>query len=386
MSIPSRLNSLTILAASVLSAVLGSVHGFSVFLVFLENAFDVNRASASLTYSLALVFLTLAVLYGHRFYGRASPPKFALGVCLLAAAGAVMAAFAPNLWMVWFGYSLIFGTANGLGYGYALQLAGQALPERKGFAMGVVTAAYGIGAAGAPIGFAFAMNVGEFFAAMMSLACVLVITGLVTAILLGKSGARFKTSIQEDTNKTGATPLQTVWLWVGFGTGVAAGLMAIGHAAPIAQSLGMSKSVAVAAPALISLCIIPGAFLAGWLVDHLKPKSILFSLPLLSAAALLLLTQSSGVITLFSCLMIVGFAYGALIAVYPAIISHAFGAIAGIRIYGRVFTAWGSAGLAAPWFAGFLFDLNGNYSLALLIAGAFAVLSSLMAATLKLGH
>lgn len=297
-----------------------------------------------------------------------------------------MAAFAPNLWMVWFGYSLIFGTANGLGYGYALQLAGQALPERKGFAMGVVTAAYGIGAAGAPIGFAFAMNVGEFFAAMMSLACVLVITGLVTAILLGKSGARFKTSIHEDTNKTGATPLQTVWLWVGFGTGVAAGLMAIGHAAPIAQSLGMSKSVAVAAPALISLCIIPGAFLAGWLVDHLKPKSILFSLPLLSAAALLLLTQSSGVITLFSCLMIVGFAYGALIAVYPAIISHAFGAIAGIRIYGRVFTAWGSAGLAAPWFAGFLYDLNGNYSLALLIAGAFAVLSSLMAATLKLGH
>ena len=384
MSIPSRLNSLTILAASILSAVLGSVHGFSVFLVFLENAFDVNRASASLTYSLALVFLTLAVLYGHRFYGRASPPKFALGVCLLAATGAALAAFAPNLWLVWFGYSLIFGTANGLGYGYALQLAGQALPERKGFAMGIVTAAYGIGAAGAPIVFAVAMKTGGFFAAMMSLACILAITGLIAAILLKKSKARFKTTIQEETGKSGATMLQTVWLWVGFGSGVAAGLMAIGHAAPIAQSLGMSKSDAVAAPVLTSLCIIPGAFLAGWLVDRVTPRSILFSLPLLSAGALLLLTQATGGIALFVYMMIVGFAYGALIAVYPAVISHAFGAIAGIRIYGRVFTAWGSAGLAAPWFAGFLFDLNGNYSLALLVACAFAILSSLTAATLKL--
>ncbi len=384
MSNPSHLKSLTILAASILSAVLGSVHGFSVFLVFLENAFAVNRASASLTYSLALVFLTLAVLYGHRFYGKAPPPIFAICVCLLAAAGAVVAAFAPNLWLVWFGYSLIFGTANGLGYGYALQLAGQALPERKGFTMGIVTAAYGIGAAGAPIGFAVAMEVGGFYAAMMSLACILATTGLVTAILLQKSGARFQTDIQEETSKTSATPLQTVWLWFGFGTGVAAGLMAIGHAAPIAQSLGMSKSTAVAAPVLISLCIIPGAVLGGWLVDHVKPKSILFWLPLLSAGALLLLTQSNGGILLFACLMIVGFAYGALIAVYPSIISHAFGAIEGIRIYGRVFTAWGSAGLAAPWFAGILYDLSGNYQQALLTAGAFAILSSVAAATLKL--
>ena len=384
MSIPMRPSSLTILATSILSAVLGSVHGFSVFLVYLENTFDVGRASASLTYSLALVFLTLAVLYGHRFYSKASPPVFALGVCLLAAAGAVLAAFAPNLWLVWFGYSLIFGTANGLGYGYALQLAGQALPERKGFSMGIVTAAYGIGAAGAPIGFAFAMELGGFIAAMMSLAGVLALTGLVTAILLRESKARFEIDIKEESDKVGATSIQTIWLWTGFGTGVAAGLMAIGHAAPIAQSLGMSKSDAVAAPALISLCIIPGAFLAGWLVDHLKPKSILFTLPLLSAGALLLLTQTSGTVLLLTCLMIVGFSYGALIAVYPSIISRAFGAIAGIRIYGRVFTAWGTAGLAAPWFAGLLFDLNGNYTLALLIAGVFAILSSLTAATLDL--
>ena len=165
------------LAASVLAAVLGSVHAFSVFLDPLEQAFAASRGAVSLTYSLALGFLTLAVLFGHRIYARWAASVFVLGVCSLAATGALIAGFAPSLSLVWLGYSLLFGAANGLGYGFGLQLAAQANPGRAGFAMGVVTAAYALGAGVAPPLFVVALTLGGFTAAMIGLAAVLIFAG-----------------------------------------------------------------------------------------------------------------------------------------------------------------------------------------------------------------
>ncbi|MEM9240714.1 MAG: hypothetical protein AAGB07_12130 [Pseudomonadota bacterium] len=57
---------LTTLAVSLILTALGSIHAFSVFVVPLEEKFGVGRSDVSLTFSLSLVSLTLAVLIGHR--------------------------------------------------------------------------------------------------------------------------------------------------------------------------------------------------------------------------------------------------------------------------------------------------------------------------------
>ncbi|MDE0787334.1 MAG: hypothetical protein OSB06_01525, partial [SAR324 cluster bacterium] len=49
------------------------------------------------------------------------------------------------------------------------------------------------------------------------------------------------------------------------------------------------------------------------------------------------------------------------------------------QIYGRVFTAWGLAGLVGPWLAGLLYDVTGDYTLALLVAAASSTLSVMAA-------
>ncbi len=72
-----------------------------------------------------------------------------------------------------------------------------------------------------------------------------------------------------------------------------------------------------------------------------------------------------------------GFGYGAIIAVYPVAIANRFGA-AGPRVYGRVFTAWGFAGLAAPWAAGAIYDLEASYTAALVVAAAISTVSALL--------
>ncbi len=64
---------LALVSASLLAATLGSVHAFSVFLIPLESSFETTRSMVSLTYSLALVALTVAVLLGHHVFSRFSP-------------------------------------------------------------------------------------------------------------------------------------------------------------------------------------------------------------------------------------------------------------------------------------------------------------------------
>ncbi len=364
-----------LIAASLLAAVLGSVHAFSVFLTPLELQFEQSRGTVSLTYSLTLVTLTLAVLWGHVLYSRVRPSLFVLGVCLLAVLGVGVARHASTLWQVWLGYSLLFGTANGLGYGFGLQIVAQANPNRKGLSMGVVTAAYALGAVASPVFFSAAVNAGGFRQAMLGLALVLILVGIVAAGLMHLSNAAY--TGQDARQKPTPVPRPVlVLLWVGYGAGVATGLMVLGHAAGIFRALGVIGPSWVA-PMTVSVCNLAGSLLGGRLADGISPRYLLGGLPLISALSALMLVMlgTAGGVTL--ALGLIGFAYGGTIAAYPAIIARIYEGADGARIYGRVFTAWGAAGLLAPWLAGALYDLSGRYQLALIVAGLLGIISCL---------
>ena len=125
--------------------VLGTVHAFSVFLVPLEEQLGLPRSQISLIYSFALVAITLSVTLGYRIYARMPAWCLIMITAALAAFGLLLASAAVDWWMLFIGYSLAFGISNGIGYGFCLQLVGQAMPANKGFAMGAVTATYAVG-------------------------------------------------------------------------------------------------------------------------------------------------------------------------------------------------------------------------------------------------
>jgi MFS family permease len=127
-----------------------------------------------------------------------------------------------------------------------------------------------------------------------------------------------------------------------------------------------------------------GGFVAGWLVDRWSLARFLVGLPLLSAAALLVIAASDGAVSTTGLLGVVGFCYGSIIAIYPVAIADVFGE-QGPRAYGRVFLAWGFAGLVAPWSAGMLYDGYGDYRVALLIAALVALVSGTSAGLFRLG-
>ena len=365
---------IVLVAASIVAAVLGSIHAFSVFLEPLELLFGRPRSIVSLTYSLALVALTFAVLTGPNLFSRWSAASFIFVICVLAAFGAVMAGLAKSVLGIWIGYSLIFGAANGMGYGFGLQIAAQFNPDREGFAMGVVTASYALGAMLSPPLFDLAVGTRGFEAAMFALAAAILGTGLISAMLLRSVNARFQ-SKKQSLESTPMTPRSFQLLWLGYFGGVLAGLMIIGHAAGISAALRPDTQTWIA-PVIIAAFNLLGSLVAGRLADRFPLRVLSVGLALMTTVALIGLTVLGNLFGLLVGLGIVGFAYGGTITAFPATITKLFGMRHSARIYGQVFTAWGCAGLVGPWFAGLLFDWSGGYKLSLIMAAVIGLMSA----------
>ena len=81
-------------------------------------------------------------------------------------------------------------------------------------------------------------------------------------------------------------------------------------------------------------------------------------------------------------LVLVAAGYGLLAAAVPSVTRAAFGAVEFSRKFSLVFTAWGVAGLSAPWISGALFDATGDFRLALLSALGMTLLFGTAAAAL----
>jgi OFA family oxalate/formate antiporter-like MFS transporter len=377
---------LVALAASMLvTFVLGSVHAFSVFILPLELLLGLVRSQISLIYSLALVAITLAVTVGYRIYGMMPAWWLLFVTCLVAASGLLLAAGADSWWALVIGYSLVFGFSNGIGYGYSLQLAGRVMPRNKGFAMGAVTAAYAVGSIVFAKIFAWRIAQDSVASAFFAIAVALLLCGSLAALMLRYADTRYGLSGQvEGRAAKPGDRSRLLQFWIAYLCSVFAGLMAIGHAAGIAESRGAGGELATWAAMIIGIGSALGGFVAGALVDRWSITRFLVGLPLMSAVALLCVGMTTGAVATLSLLGIVGFGYGAIIAIYPVAISNYFDA-SGPRAYGRVFLAWGFAGLLAPWSAGMVYDLRGDYRLAMVIAAIVAVLSAICAGLFRLG-
>ena len=244
---------LTLLAGITVTTVLGSIHAFSVFLQPLEKQFQTGRTEISLIYSGALIFLTISVLLGHRIYPMLSAPLLALITCAVAAIGIIIAGQSQTLWVMVLGYSVIFGSANGVGYGFMLQISAQAMPKSRGLAMGTVTAFYAFGATIAPYIFNYGLTHGGVAVAMTTSGFIFLIAGLIAWALLHRSGVRFKQEIKGQSSTTSTNFNIQFLLWLGYGSGALAGLMVIGHATEIVAALA---GVGVPGSSLVTTLIV----------------------------------------------------------------------------------------------------------------------------------
>ena len=111
-------------------------------------------------------------------------------------------------------------------------------------------------------------------------------------------------------------------------------------------------------------------------------QRLLVVLPATTAAVLMVgglaLHGGDGMVAV-AVVAIVALTYGAIIALYPAVVHDRFGVDGYPLAYGRMFTAWGAAGLVGPVGAGLLFEAVNAYRLPILLAALAAAGSVVIA-------
>jgi MFS family permease len=148
------------------------------------------------------------------------------------------------------------------------------------------------------------------------------------------------------------------------------------HQVAYLVDLGVASIVAASVVGVVGVASIVGKTGGGWLSDRMERERIFFAgiAIMLAAVAVLaglpVLAAAPTGWTIYGYAVLLGLGYSVTASLVPAMVSDRFsgphfGTIVGL---GLMSSAAGSA--VGPWMAGVLFDLNGSYMLAFLIAGA----------------
>jgi predicted MFS family arabinose efflux permease len=308
-----------------------------------------------------------------------------VAAALVYAAGLLLAAAAPDatFGMLWGAGALVGLGVAGTAFGVVLGLvARNAPPERRSWALGIVSAAGSLGTMLlAPVGQALLDSAG-WRSAMLAFAGLALTMGLL-ALAIGRTEDRLPAA-GDDGGRTTAAALREALSHRGFLCLTLAffacgfQLVFIGTHLPRYLAIcGLPPAVGAWALALIGLFNAVGSLAAGWLGQHYDKSKLLAGIYALRslAVAIYLLTPVSPASTL-----VFAASMGTLWLSVAPLVSGLIGGLFGLRhfnlLFGVVFLSHQVGSFAGAWFGGAILDGYGSYLPAwwLLVAvGAVAV-------------
>ena len=154
------------------------------------------------------------------------------------------------------------------------------------------------------------------------------------------------------------------------------------HLVPLARDLGLSPVVGATALSALGAGSLVGRLGMGAVSDAIGRRPTLVIALGLQTLSFVGLAGASGAATLFGAAAAFGFAYGAISALMPAVVTDFYGPAHAGSLVGLIFGLAGPAGGLGPVLAGWLFDTTGSYVAAFglgaglnLLALVFAVLA-----------
>lgn len=175
-------------AATALTAPVGALYAFSVFLQPLEALLGLSRADLALVFALAAAGFGVGMMLAPALYRIASTPRLVLACAGVSALGIALAATAGGLVQLAFGYGVLFGVGGGAAYILVQQMANLAVTRRHGLVNGYIVSLLPAGAMVAAPTFGWAIRGFGVRATLWGFAATLAVTGLVSAGLTARSG------------------------------------------------------------------------------------------------------------------------------------------------------------------------------------------------------
>lgn len=372
---------------------LGTVYSWSVFREPLVAAFGFSTAETARPYSVFLALFAFSMPLGGRLQTRiGTRTTMAIGA-LLVAAGWISAGTVSTIGALAITYGVVGGIGVGLAYGVPLAVVGSWFPRRRGLALGLTLAGFGLSPfVTAPVaeyliergGVSRSFTVlGVAFLLVLSAATVFMkrAPSIATAAASGGGsssggGAPSGANTGDTTTGAGATDgtidigprgmvrTSAFWgLWITFALGTFAGLTAIGMSAAYGiEVVGIGAAAAAAAVAGFGVFNGLGRPVFGWLTDHIgpRPTAIIAFLVISMGSLLALLATTAGVAAYLAGFAVLWLLLGGWLAIAPTATMAFFGPLHYPENYGIVYTAYGVGALAGGAVSGYLTSLTGT--------------------------
>ena len=380
-----------------LNLALGILYAWSVFSKQIVEAVDKGgfgwtKTEATLPYTIAIATFALMMVPAGRLQDKLGPRVVASAGGVLTGIGLIVAslASATAVWPAVVGFGLLAGAGFGLGYSSANPAAVKWFPpEKKGLITGIVVGGFGI----APV---YIAPLSKYLLGEYGVSGAFRILGL-AFLVVATAFAQFirnpeKPAVSLKPAAPGAKPkVEATWremlkspmfymLWVQYVCAATAGLMIIGHMARIVtvQSNNAIK-IGFVFVALLAIFNASGRIIAGVISDYIGRVVTLAIVCIMQASAMFFFPSFTTTGGFILGAAVVGFSYGACLAIFPATTADQWGTKNMGLNYGIVFTGWGVGGVIGPILAGTIVDSTGNYVAAYNVAGLLVMLAFVLA-------
>jgi len=394
-------------AATGINLALGILYSWSIFKESIKEAvaaqapgsFAWAPASINDPYAVAcLVFAFMMILAG-RIQDRYGPRITAFSGGVLVSMGFLLIAHSVDYWVWIAGFGGLVGAGIAFGYAAATPAALKWFPPRKsGLIAGIVVAGFGLASAYiAPLASYLVKSQGLLHAMLFFGIAFLGVVS-VLSMLLTPPPPDFRPADTQDrrsddnrhhreafahVDETPASLLRKrqFWvLWFLYFIGAGAGLMVIGSISGMAK-LSMGE-LAFLAVVILAFGNAAGRVLAGMLSDRFGRRRVLasvFALQALLMFGAVFATGSGAAVLIVLAATLIGFNYGANLAIFPSYAKDLWGMPHFGVNYGMLFTAWGVGGFVMSKLSEMLRASSGSYTVSFVAAGAMLAVGCVVA-------
>ena len=401
-------------AALAIHLAIGQVYSFSVFvkpLLALHSSSGAawSQKQVGYIFSIAIAVLGISAAVFSRWLERAGPRKVLFVSALCFGLGFVISAVGVQLHslpLVYLGYGAVGGVGLGLGYISPVATLIRWFPDRPGLATGLAIMGFGGGAMiGSPLG----TQLMAFFrthSGYQPIAATWVTMGLAYFVFMmfgvfmirvprpgwkpygwvAKANASALISTHNVAVGSAMRTPQFWLLWIMLCLNTTAGIGILEQASPMIQNLYLGKVTAAAAGGFVgvlSLFNMGGRFVWSSLSDFAGRKSTFMTFFVLGSGLFYFLPSlgSTALFVLAAGLLIS--MYGGGFSTAPAFLKDLYGTADVSAIYGRLLTAWSTAGIVGPLIVNGILDHATAAGRPL--ATAYPLVLHIMAALLLLG-
>lgn len=389
-----------------INLILGVLYAWGVLkkvLVDPKGPWHWTDAQGALPFTISTVTFSFMMIFAGRIQDKLGPKMIATLGGIVLGLGMVLSSYAKTPGMMVLTFGVCVGLGVGLGYSATTPPALKWFPPaRKGLIAGIVVAGIGLAAViMAPLTTSLiaAVGVSKMFlylgAGSIVIICVLAQllnnppAGYVPPPVAAKAGAAPKPAPLARRDVDWAEMLGTpqFWmLWLIMVLTASAGLTIIASIPRIVGEQGgpeLAKAYGMKFIMLVAIFNTVGRLVGGFCSDKIGRRNTMVLFFLLQAVNMFCFSKYNTLGLLIFGGAFTGICYGTIFPLFPAATADFYG-IKNLGVnYGCVFTAFGVAGAAGPFLAGWVHDMKNSYAPYFIICAVMLLAGAALAAMLK---